>query len=320
MKIGSKYMSNPFISICIPAYKRVHYLKRLLNSIEIQNFKDFEVIISDDSDDDSVLELVNQFKSTFAIHYFKNSPALGTPANWNYAISKAKGEWIKLIHDDDWFANKNSLQQFADATQNANKFIFSAYSNFIETSNAYQKVLFITNAKNRIIKTPLLLLTRNVIGPPSVTLFHKSIKEQYDERMKWRVDLEYYIRLILQEKDFLFINEPLINVGVSSSQVTNDCLNIPSVEIPEMYILLTKYGTSPLKNISVYDAYWRIIRNCKINSTKELMSFGQTKWPVAIENMVKIQSYFHSSFLKQGIISKLLMTISYFINRIQSKL
>lgn len=313
-------MSLPFISICIPAYKRTHYLKRLLDSIEIQSFKDFEVILSDDSDDNSVLELIEPYQSKFTIHYFKNSPSLGTPANWNYGISKANGEWIKLIHDDDWFANEDSLQQFAAAAQKGNKFIFSAYANFIETTKAYQKVFLPANSKNRIINTPMLLISENVIGPPSVTLFHKSITAQYDERMKWRVDLEYYIRIIQQEQDFTYINTTEINVGVSESQVTNACLNIPSVEIPEAYILLEKFGTTPLKNISVFDAYWRIIRNSRIDSLDKLQSFGQHNWPKAIEQMVQLQSNFSYSVLKIGIVSKALMLVSYITNLIKSNL
>ena len=43
-----------FISICIPAYKHVDYLQRLLDSILIQTYKNFEIIITDDRPDNSV--------------------------------------------------------------------------------------------------------------------------------------------------------------------------------------------------------------------------------------------------------------------------
>jgi len=104
----------PLISICIPAYKRVAYLQRLLESIAAQTFSGFEIILTDDSPDDSVANLIKNY-SSLNIKYFKNEAALGTPANWNCGIAKASGEWIKLMHDDDWFASPHSLQQFADA-------------------------------------------------------------------------------------------------------------------------------------------------------------------------------------------------------------
>ena len=313
-------MKNPIISICIPAYKRIDYLKRLLCSIEIQKFKDYEVIISDDSNDHSVEELLKNFNGRFEIKYFKNEKALGTPANWNHAISKATGEWIKLMHDDDWFDNEHSLEKFALARNNNNKFIFSAYTNKTELTNNIEKKFFNENLKTIILKNPLRLLAKNSIGPPSVTLFHNSIKDKYDEGLKWRVDIEYYIRNISKGIEFTYINELLINVGVSESQVTNYCLNVPSVEIPEMYILLSKYGTSPLKNIMVYDAYWRILRNTHIHSKSKLESFGQTNWPAVILSMVELQTKFNQSTLRNGVISKTLMSISYIYNQLKSNL
>ena len=308
------------ISIGIPAYKRIDYLKRLLLSIDHQSFKDFEVIVSDDSDDDSVLDLVNEFKSKYSIQYYSNRPSLGTPANWNAAISKAKGDWIKLMHDDDWFSTNNSLQNFADATLKGPKFIYSSYSNFIETEDRLQPIKHNKAQLNQILKQPLLLLSENIIGPPSVTLFHKSILEKYDERMKWRVDLEYYIRILKKEKEVYNIKDYLINVGVSESQVTNYCINVPKVEIPEGFILLDKYGTTPLKNIIVFDAWWRIIRNCQIRSEKDLTQFGNNQWPSTILEIINFQSKFSSTILKNGYISKILMTFSYIKNITQGKL
>jgi glycosyltransferase involved in cell wall biosynthesis len=120
----------PFISICIPAYKRPDFLKRLLDSIAVQTFRDFEVIMTDDSPDGSVAQLVKEYESSFHVHYHKNPTPLGSPGNWNAALSLAKGQWIKMMHDDDWFADAGSLAEFADtAKHNKNKsFIFSGFT------------------------------------------------------------------------------------------------------------------------------------------------------------------------------------------------
>jgi glycosyltransferase involved in cell wall biosynthesis len=103
-------MSIPFISVCIPAYKRTEFLKRLLDSLMIQNFKNFEVVITDDSPGNDVKTLVQGY-SELPIKYFRNEHALGTPENWNEGLRQAKGGWIKIMHDDDWFTNESICQR-----------------------------------------------------------------------------------------------------------------------------------------------------------------------------------------------------------------
>jgi glycosyltransferase involved in cell wall biosynthesis len=306
---------RPFISICIPAYKRVQYLSRLLDSILVQTFKDYEIVLSDDSDDDSVQNLCDLYAAKLPIGYFRNKTSLGTPANWNFAISKAKGEWIKLIHDDDWFATPASLELFAASARSVNKkFIFSAYNNYFESEKRYKEEGFPFGWKQRIIRSPVTLLAHNVVGPPSVTLIHQSIREIYDERMKWRVDMDFYMQLLTNEKDYYRIDKVLINVGVSDSQVTNSCINVPSVELPEGYLLLKKHGVKALSHILVYDAWWRLLRNMKIFSKEQLNSYVENEWPPVILKMVKHLSACPSFVLNNGITSKFAMVCSYCIN------
>ena len=110
-------MSNRvFISICIPAYKHIEYLKRLLDSIVIQTFRDFEVVITDDSPGNEVAVLVDKYRQELKIVYKKNNPISGSPGNWNQAILNASGDWIKIMHDDDWFSSPSSLELFAKST------------------------------------------------------------------------------------------------------------------------------------------------------------------------------------------------------------
>jgi glycosyltransferase involved in cell wall biosynthesis len=47
-------MSPPVVSVCIPAYRNAEALERAFKSLQRQQFKDFEVVITDDSPDDVV--------------------------------------------------------------------------------------------------------------------------------------------------------------------------------------------------------------------------------------------------------------------------
>lgn len=301
---------SPLISICIPAYQRAEYLRRLLESICTQNFSDFEVLITDDSYDDSVKALVDQFSDVLPLRYIKNPYSLGTPANWNAAIKYARGEWIKLMHDDDWFASTDALSLFAQASKSDVRFIFSDYENrYEDRRDDIEKVALSRAWKRRILDEPMTLLAYNVIGPPSVTMIHASVKEEYDDRLKWRVDMEYYIRILKQERSYYFIYKPLINVGISHSQVTQSCLYKPFIELPEAKVLLEKHGIRVLRNVWVYDAWWRLLRNMRILFPDQLGEFGE--WPEAILALQKDLARPPFNLTRFGLVSKALMYLSY---------
>jgi glycosyltransferase involved in cell wall biosynthesis len=285
-----------------------------LQSIAIQTFTDYEIVITDDSPDESVMNVVDIF-SSLPVSYFKNPKALGTPANWNYAISMAKGEWIKLMHDDDWFRSKDSLQKFADKTSENRRFIFSGFATVFASGNEKQSK-FPLQWERRILNHPVSLIAQNVIGTPSVTLIHTSVNEAYDERMKWRVDIDYYIRLLMTEKNFVLIDEPLVNVGMSEGQVTNYSINVPEVELPEGLLLLEKYGVNPLRQLLIYDAWWRILRNTRTHRKEQLYQFApKNSWPEVIIKMVAHQSIIPGKLLKWGVVSKASMFFSYLLNK-----
>ena len=301
---------SPFISICIPAYKRTHYLRRLLQSIADQTFKDFGVVLSDDSNDNSVELIAAEFGDRFTIQYYHNKPSLGTPANWNFAISKANGEWIKLMHDDDWFATETSLQAFANATTKGDKFITCDYD-YIDDNGKIARTMILTSFRKKLIlKQPMTLLYDNYIGQPSVVMVHHSVTAIYNERMKWRVDIDYYMQLLYSERTFSSIPETLVHLGINAMQVTNSCLNVPGVELPEGKMLLEKYGTKSLRNIFVYDAWWRIIRNTGTRNTETLYQYVAT-WPKEIVTMTQTQGRINSKLLKNGAVSKFFMTLQY---------
>ncbi|MET0243725.1 MAG: glycosyltransferase, partial [Flavitalea sp.] len=228
---------RPFFSICIPAYKNPGYLKRLLDSLSEQTFRDFELIISDDSPDESISELIAGYTMFPSVVYFKNAPALGTPANWNAGIRKARGEWIKLMHDDDWFASPKSLELFAKAVK-ANKdasFIFSAYKNVNAEDDKVEPGELIRPESFRLkqtMKNPVSLLSKNIIGPPSVTIHKNDQQHFYDPALKWLVDMDFYIRFLNDGGKVSYIDEPLINIGISALQVTKSSSLVREVEIP----------------------------------------------------------------------------------------
>ncbi|TAD90631.1 MAG: glycosyltransferase family 2 protein, partial [Bacteroidetes bacterium] len=265
----------PLISICIPVYKNVTFLQRLLQSLQEQTFTNFEVVITDDSPDEAIADWLKIHFNDARLRYFKNPLPLGTPENWNQAIRQATGQWIKLMHDDDWFAHADALQQFFDATVgNVAQFYFSNYCNVNvdDTSQAQSFSLPLWRWKH-VEKAPHILYARNLIGAPSVTMVSRDVVERYDGNMKWLVDIDYYIRVLLRAKAH-HIPAALVNVGQSQQQVTQYTNNNPSVEVPEALRLLHKLPGKPFRQWQYFDAWWRLLRNLNITTTQQLRRYS----------------------------------------------
>lgn len=305
------------ISICIPTYNSGEKLERLLNSVAIQTYKNFEIIISDDSRNDSVKEIIDTKYSNLPIHYYKNETALGTPNNWNNAVSKSKGDWINLMHHDDWFINENSLQKFAEAAQHnsLSTIIFCNYYH-IYTDKGNKEKLGATSFDIFLLKQNYLNLYKLFIGNPSCTLINKHYKPYaYDTTFKWLIDYDFYTSLFKKNKNFTFISDELVNLGMHSEQVTAFVFQNPKVEIPESIALIHKHGENILKNIFVYDFFWRMYRNLNIKSIEEFNNhLPQPCHYKAINDIINIQSSFKKETLNIGVLNKLFTVFYFFKN------
>lgn len=312
-------MKSPAVSICIPVYKNVAYLKRLLDSALAQTFTDFEIIVSDDSPDDAVGSWLAAHYPDPRIRYFRNPVALGTPENWNEAICKAGGEWIKLMHDDDWFLTPEALGKFCSkAVASGKKIVFSAYTNVGLESGSRQTVFRPWWRWQFVRRYPAALYARNIIGPPSVILVHSSVTDRYDPQMKWLVDIDFYITR-LRKEHFAYVPVPLIAVGVSTQQVTVGCHTVPEVEIPEGLAMHAKLPGKPFHNILYFDAWWRLIRNLNFRKVEALEKFaGAAQLPEALLKIIAHQQRVSPRWLRNGYLSKLLMTRCWLINRLTS--
>ncbi|MDP4213146.1 MAG: glycosyltransferase family 2 protein [Bacteroidota bacterium] len=308
-----------FISICIPAYSRVKYLNRLLDSVLRQSYRHFEVVITDDSPGADVHDLAHNHSLWPMIRYFKNEIPLGTPENWNECIRRAKGEWIKLMHDDDWFRDADSLLGFVGVMQKANAdFYFSNYENVFPDGRTEQikaSAAFI----RRLNRNPEILLAANRIGPPSTLIFRNDPLMAFDRRLRWLVDFDFYMHYLKAHPPAIHIRKSLICIGISDTQVTQTSFGNRNVEIPERFLLWEKMKPESIRNLMVYDSWWRFIRNLKIKRLQEINAAGYNgEIPLFVVSMIRWQRRIPQFFLDLGLSSKALMITHYCIGFIFS--
>ena len=98
--------SNPKLTIGMPVYNGELFIKKAIKSILDQTFTDFELIISNNSSTDSTEKICQDFidkDNRIQIHTQKKN--IGIHRNFNFLLSKAKGEYFAWAAVDDYLDN-----------------------------------------------------------------------------------------------------------------------------------------------------------------------------------------------------------------------
>lgn len=104
------YNLVPRVSVLMIAFNAEYYLRQAINSILVQDFTDFELIIIDDKSTDNSYEILNSYNDP-RVKIFFNTSNLGVTASRQIALSKCTGEFVAVLDADDVaYSNRLSLQ------------------------------------------------------------------------------------------------------------------------------------------------------------------------------------------------------------------
>ncbi len=90
------------ISIIIPIYNAERYLRKCLESIRVQTYKDFEVLLIDDGSTDQSPDICRNYCSSSPHFHYLRKENGGVSSARNMGLEHALGEWISFIDADDW--------------------------------------------------------------------------------------------------------------------------------------------------------------------------------------------------------------------------
>ena len=207
----------PIISILIPTFKRVWYLKETLQScLEQEGFQDWdiEIIISDnDHISDSVRNMLHDFSnSRFSIIYNQNSENIWSVKNFNQLLSLKNGIFFIIMSDDDMFYDKNSLYQL--------------YINLINDStytNSFWKLVYFNDSGiniNRVHPFPVLNLHSQLKNHTIWFwwILYKDVWIRYKESAGLYCDYCFNIDYITQGFKFLYVDVKTFKYRIHDTQ------------------------------------------------------------------------------------------------------
>ncbi len=210
--------TNELVSIVTPVKithnSQLSMLRRLLISINSQNYKKIELIISADESEKCHQEIIAQFEKQLNIKSFYDAP-LGISANTNYAVSKASGSIIKILYQDDFLANKNAIARIERMLNNSDHaWLLSSSNHFFETTGRTEKKMVPRFA-------PELFQGRNTISSPSVVSFKAKKFVPFSSELQVVLDIEWYVRMLHHFGHPLIDKKVSITNGVHEYQAQN---------------------------------------------------------------------------------------------------
>lgn len=198
---------NPKVSVVIPCYNAHAYLKKAIDSIKKQTFKNYEIIlINDGSDNIETLNFIETIEDDIKVITQENR---GLPSARNAGFKAARGDFVLPLDCDDWL-EPQALERLLERIEeeNTNTYIVAqmqmegeGFGVLWKKYNFFEQ-LFLN-------QLPYCMLVRKndwaTIGG-------------YDESMRTGYeDWEFNIRLGIHGIHGVFINEPLFHYRLSKS-------------------------------------------------------------------------------------------------------
>ena len=210
-------MRNAFFSVIIPTFNRENFLRKAVNSVLTQTFKEWELIIVDDGSTDNTMHYVNSLNDE-RIVYIKQENK-GPAGARNVGVKQAKTCWICFLDSDDWWDKRKLEITFGYILKYPDYKIF-------HTQEIWFKRGKLLNQKKKHRKyggwifEKCLSLCRVSI---STVCIHKSVFKEvggFDENLRCCEDYDFWLRVSLKYP-FCLIDLPLtLKDGGRSDQVS----------------------------------------------------------------------------------------------------
>lgn len=199
----------PKISICVPIYNMdnaEYFLQRNLASIAAQTFKDYEIIVSDDSEDDYLKILISKFD--LPIRYFRNEKH-SMANNSNNALNQAQSDLVKILYQDDYFYETTSLETIVDHFTPTCWWLATGCTHSIDGVNTFND------------HKPYYTESDNTIGSPSVITMRREVPIRFDPTFHWVLDLDLYRQLYRKYGKPKIYDQINVVIGVGTHQETS---------------------------------------------------------------------------------------------------
>lgn len=207
------------VSVIVPTYNSANTIEDALNSIFKQTYRKIELIIADDNSTDITVEVVQnwlsvnsfRFLNTMILESEKNQ---GVVKNFNKAITKSKGDYIKIVAGDDMLlpdAIQVSMNYMILYPSKINFYKVEIFGPNLRLNRNMQRFCnrgykILNSTQQEIYRE---LLKDNYIAGPSWGVIPKKVFDNvgmFDERFPMLEDYPFLVKLKRNHYEFILID------------------------------------------------------------------------------------------------------------------
>lgn len=200
------------ISIIMPVYNKEKFLRKSIDSVLNQTYKDYELIIIDDGSNDDSAKMADEYsknhKQIMVIH-IKNS---GVSNARNIGISSATGKYITFIDSDDYCQPDYLLNLYNCITQNRADMVISGLSEHWEYSDNKKFIqpalIGLFQLKDVLPNFARMQIQNGIFGFSGAKIFKKELCKDiyFDNQISLAEDFDFFLKLYSRVSTIYFDN------------------------------------------------------------------------------------------------------------------
>ena len=244
---------DKLVSAIITTYNRLEHLKKALNSVQKQTYKNIEIIVIDGSESEETKNYISKYNKII----YAQSDTSHPNALRNLGIQCSSGTFVAFLDDDDLW-EKDKITKQVQCFENNDIGLCYTGKNVIDSNNKKMKYSY---KKGRFKSSNTSIMWDNFIGITSSIMIKKNIVDavgNFDESLPALQDYDFCIRICNHYK-VLGIDEPLVSYRYSHAQ------------------------NQVSKNIKKFNAACKILKNKYSNNY--MLKFGL--WKLKIKRRIK---------------------------------
>lgn len=291
------------VSVIMAVYNAEKFLDESIQSVLGQTLKDLELIIINDSSDDSSLEIIKKYKKKdnriILINLQKN---LGRAGARNRGLKIAKGKYIAILDADDVALPQRLEKQYSFLEENDDIFLVGSGAINIDEKGNILNTHKATADPNKIA---LELPKNNCIYHSSI-MYRNNGQYLYREKFPYSQDYDLYLRILSDGEQIASLEEPLIKYRINSGAIswTKRAQQMMFAEkARDFYFQRLRYGKDEYDNFDPNE-----ILNIDVEkSTNEAILEAEIKASFRINNFKKTRELCKKYFKYHGYLNKALL-------------